>query len=218
MDRRIEAFEAADRIINKLSDNGFDITITDEIINAAYNLPDTIHYEYGASRLVVWDDECDYVVKVARDIDFEKYNQREVQIYEDAVDKGLEENFGWCACYIDPYTDDGSYEPGIYVMEFLGGFEDEIYEKAWTHRYESYCKSECLDSNSEDVLNAYQSNYSFEDDNEVMLEYMESEVEPSKVGLLDRFIYSWDITDLHPGNFLLRDDKLVICDYAGWGW
>lgn len=218
MNRKEEAFAAAQRIINKVYAAGFDITNTESFLEHAWKIAGDINYNSGASRLVVWDDECDYVVKVARGEDLERYNKHEVEIYNAAVEEGLQHNFGWCACYIEPSQDEG-YIPGIYVMEFLDGDEDDVCNDAYDYGYRSYCESNGLDMNSQEVAEDYDS-IRYEDDDTLgeLMNFLEAGMSTKEIASFETFLCKWDINDLHSGNMLYRGDRLVICDYAGWGW
>ena len=211
MDRKIEAFEAVERIINTLEEEGYDINETEALTSGHYF--GEIECEWGASRLVIWDSFYDYVIKVPLEPEYEKYCQREVDIYEAAVEEGLEENFGCCACYQNS-IEDGI---GIYVMEFLTGGEDDAYNSAWEYGYKAYCEREGLNSNSSEARERFESDYSYDYDNEMMFDFFKSQDETKAISL-DSFIYDWSINDLHPGNYLFRDNRLVICDYGGWDW
>ena len=67
LNRINEAAMAADRIINMIECAGFDITNPNSILDYPnyMNLPDGMQYAYGASRIVIWDEDyCDYVIKI----------------------------------------------------------------------------------------------------------------------------------------------------------
>lgn len=220
MDRMVEAFAAAQRMIDKLIDNDFDrITLVNDV-ESGYDLPCGMWWDRGASRMVIGDENEDYVLKIASTQGCEKYNQREVEVYQRAVEEGLEDNFAWCACYLEPYTEEGIYFPGIYVMERLDGNEDEVRDSAWVYGYQQYCKvynwlytdfSHASDYNSWSGRN-------YEDDDD-LLDYLTSFIkELDVVRKFYRFIEDERVDDLHCGNFLFRKERLVICDYAGWNW
>ena len=129
LNRINEAAMAAERIINMVEGAGFDVTDPTSIINSwdYCSMPDGMQYAYGASRIVIWDEDyCDYVIKIALSEDYEKYCYHEVEVYEAAVKEGLADNFAWCMCYAEPqYDDESKYEtPGIYVMEYVDCNED----------------------------------------------------------------------------------------------
>lgn len=217
MDRTIQAFAAAERIMNKIEQANLGSDTPHDILDVVWQggLPNGLYANYGASRLVIWDDECDYVIKMPIDSYDEKYCKREVEIYSAAVEEGLEDLFGWCACYREPEE----YKCGIYVMEFLSGNEDEIFDSAWNYGYQKFCDEYGLDSSIEDNREEYEANhYDYNTDNANMLELFESLIDGIKASLLDRFLAKWRINDLHAGNYLYRGTELVICDYAGYGW
>lgn len=217
MDRQLEACLAAERIVNAVQSAGFDLSDPQSIIHNAWsNLPDGIQYAYGASRLVLWDEDyCDYVVKIALDPDYEKYCQREVEVYAAAVQEGLADSFGWCMCYAEP--DWGNDMPGIYVMEYLDCNEDEVADDAWTYGYKEYCRSHGLDDSNYDNADEY-NDWNCEDEG-MYLDYFESEMDRDYLRAFEVFLCKWRITDLHNANFSCgKPSEMKIVDYAGWGW
>ena len=220
MDRTVKAFEAAQRIINTMREAGFedlrDLMSPTRIIDT----PDYIQWEYGATRLVVWDDECDYVVKVALDFDCEKYNEKEAEICATAEKEGFGDMFGWCKQYTAPQGKKEDYVPGIYVMEFLEGCEDDVTDSAYERGYKEFCRSNGLDESDFDSHDRYQE-YREEVDIEEQDEIMELLVEGMSVSEtydFNSFLYDNNINDLHSANVLMKGDRFVICDYAGFGW
>ena len=71
---------------------------------------------------------------------------------------------------------------------------------------------------SEEIAEDYINSYNDDKDNEILMDYFKSEMDIKESTLFERFIDRWHINDLHVGNYLLRNNKMVICDYAGWGW
>lgn len=219
MDRQLEACLAAERIINVVQSAGFDLSDPRSIIQYSWSdLPDGIQYAYGASRLVLWDEYyCDYVVKIALDPGYEKYCQREVEVYAAAVQEGLADSFGWCMCYSEPIEEVDNYVPGIYVMEYLDCNEDEVYDDAWCYGYKEYCRSNGLDASNYDNADEY-NDWNCEDEG-MYLDYFESEMGRDYLRAFEVFLCKWRITDLHQGNFSTgHPSEMKIVDYAGWGW
>ena len=219
MDRYLEACLAAERIINMVESAGFDITNPYSIINCAnYNtMPDDMQYSYGASRLVIWDDDpCDYVIKIALDEGYEKLCRHEVEVYEAACKEGLEKEFAWCMCYSNPVQYDG-YVPGIYVMEYVDCNEDEVADAIYKHGYEEYCEMHGLDSSNWDSINEYDNWYEGDHEDRV-LDYMESLMAPEYTRAFEIFMCKWWVTDIHEQNVGFKNNKMVITDYAGWNW
>ena len=224
MDRAVnkinEAFMAATRIINMVESAGFNITDPASIIYGDYSdFPEDMRYAFGASRLVIWDDDyCDYVIKIALQEDYEKYCQREVDIYKAAVKEGLEDQFAWCMCYAEPCMDDDFYNPGIYVMEYVDCNEDDIEDTTWKYGYEQYCSLNGLDSSDYNSADAY-NDWNQGDTEDMVLDYMESLMSPEYRRAFEVFMYKWWITDIHSQNVALKPDgNMVIIDYAGWNW
>lgn len=215
MNKTATAFMAAQRIIDSVKCAGFDLHNYEDIENITrygYKyFPGFIHCEWGATRLVIWDDQYDYVIKVAIEPDCEKYNQHEAEVYEAAVSAGLKDYFGWCKCYIK--SENG---PGIYVMEFLSGDESDITENAFIYCYEHYCNMYGLDASNYESMDEYDSIE--RDEKEEVRDFLESQMSTSEVHDFRIFLLKWLVNDLHAGNVLYRNKTLVICDYAGFGW
>ena len=221
MDRRInrinEACMAAEEIINAVQCAGYDLSDPNAIIHDGWGgfLGD-LRYAYGASRLVIWDEDyCDYVIKIALNPDYEKYCQREVEVYAAAVEAGLSNSFGWCMCYSEPDYDNDM--PGIYVMEYLDCNEEKVADDAWTYGYKEYCRSNGLDDSNYDNADEY--NDWNCDDEGLYLDYFESEMDRDYLRAFEVFLCKWRITDLHQANFSTgKPSEMKIVDYAGWGW
>ena len=208
MERKEVAFAAAQRILDELEEIGCSLESPDYVICKESDLPEPLHCAWGASRLVIWDNKCDYVIKVARDKDLEKYNEHEAEVYAAAVNEGLEDNFAWCACYLSPQEN----FPGVYVMEFLDGDEDMVCDSAYNYGYELYCRTHDPDDDEgyDDVRP--------DNDERELLDLVECHMTYKEANTFERFLSDWYVDDLHSGNMLFRGDRLVICDYAGWGW
>lgn len=217
MDRRIEAFAAAKRMMNALEEKEFErATLASDVMDYC-DLPDGMHWNCGASRVVILDDNEDYVLKIAISDEYEKYNQYEVKVYQNAVKEGLEENFAWCACYLEP--DEGGEMLGIYVMERLDGDEDRVSDSAWVYGYTHYCKMHNWDDSNFMHASDYNEYRYDTEDEDTLLDYFESFVSDLDIRhKLCRFIADHGLNDFHYGNFLFRGTRLVVCDYAGWGW
>lgn len=215
-ERTFKAFAAAQRIMDKLEEAGLNIYEPNDIFNADFNLIlSDLNKAWGASRIVIWDDECDYVIKIAREKYFEKYNEHEVEVYNAAINEGLEESFAWCKCYIEPSEWEDEYIPGVYVMEFLEGEEDDISSQAYQNGLSNYCKARGIEHITSDICQTYESSV---DEDEEIIELIELSIPVEKWGIFERFLIDWNVSDLHCGNVLYRGKQIVICDYAGWSW
>ena len=220
LNRINEAAMAADRIIKMVEYAGFDITDPNSIINYnSYSLmPDGMQFAYGASRLVIWDEDyCDYVIKIALDEKYEKFCQHEVEVYEAAVKEGLADNFAWCMCYSDSYYEEDRYVPGIYVMEYVECNEDTVADATYKHGYEEYCEMNGLDSSNWDSIDEYDKWYEGDSEDRV-LDYMESLMPSEYRRMFEVFMCKWWITDIHEQNVGFKGSNMIIVDYAGWNW
>ena len=222
LNRINQAARAADRILEEIECAGFDITDPSSIINYANysNMPDSLTFSYGASRIAIWDEDyCDYVIKIALDEKYEKYCQHEVEVYEAAIKEGLADNFAWCMCYAEPiYDDDGEYDaPGIYVMEYVDCNEDDVEDTTWKYGYEQYCSLNGLDSSDYNSADAY-NDWNQGETEEMVLDYMESLMSPEYRRAFEVFMCKWWITDIHTQNVGFKGSNMVIVDYAGWNW
>ena len=222
LNRINQAAMAADRIIDMLECAGFDITDPNSIISYPnyMNMPGSMTYAYGASRIAIWDEDyCDYVVKIALDEKYEKFCQHEVEVYEAAIKEGLADTFAWCMCYAEPqYNDEGEYEvPGIYVMEYVDCNEDVNSDEIWKYGYSQYCKERGLDSSSYDYADDYDE-WNCEEDDGLVLDYVESQMSDEQRRLFNVFMMKWWISDIHNQNIGHIGNRIVILDYAGWNW
>lgn len=221
MDRYLIACHAAERIVNEIESAGFDLTDAHAIIDGFWGgMIGSINYAYGASRLVLWDEDyCDYVIKIALDPSYEKYCQHEVEIYAAAEKEGVSDSFAWCMCYQEPTYADGEIDaPGIYVMEYLDCNEDEVYDDAWCHGYKEYCRSHGLDASNYDNASQYD-NWNQSDDSDLVLDLLESNMSTEYRRMFEVFMCKWEITDIHQGNIsCLHNGHRKIVDYGGWGW
>lgn len=217
--KEFEAFMAAERIIDMVRSAGFDISDPYSILNADYDMfPYDMEYSNGASRLVIWDsDYCDYVIKIALDQKFEKFNQHEVEVYRAAVKEGFADNFAWCACYQEPMICDDWYVPGIYVMEYVDCDEDAVADTTYKHGYEEYCETHGLDSSNWDSIDEYDKWYEGDSEDRV-LDYIESLMSSEYRKAFEVFMCKWWITDIHEQNVGFKGNHMVMIDYAGWGW
>ena len=222
LNRINQAAMAADRIIDMLEYAGFDLTDPNSIISYPnyMNMPGSMTYAYGASRIAIWDEDyCDYVVKIALDEKYEKFCQHEVEVYEAAIKEGLADTFAWCMCYAEPqYNDEGEYEvPGIYVMEYVDCNEDVNSDEIWKYGYSQYCKERGLDSSSYDYADDYDE-WNCEEDDGLVLDYVESQMNDEQRRLFNVFMMKWWISDIHNQNIGHIGNRVVILDYAGWNW
>lgn len=217
MDNRFErAKERIMSLISQLKEVGWNFEKGYE--NSYANIPGNIGEASGASRQVFWDyDHEDFVLKVGLAPTDEKYCEKEVEVYNAAVEAGLEKYFGWTAriCEVDGV--------GIYAMEFLCCDEERVSDDSYNYHYKLFCEDEGLDPDTDEsheawdnvCENSWSNSY---DNNDGIREWLLDGVSCITSGSLDEFLESHNINDLHSANIGYRDDTPVIADYAGWGW
>lgn len=192
------------------------------------NMFSDITVEYGATRIVIIQDDVPYVLKIQDDDSEFDYGKNEVTVYQKAAEQGLEKYFAWVMkafTLILPfeYRADDSDEMihsetkrDIYVMERCDMDEDAMTQNSIDHAYHAWLAEEeledCAESRErwEDECDEdYLSNQ------EAMLEYAEDEW-GNAAWDVSEFLDSMYVNDCHSGNFGWRNDELVICDYAGY--
>jgi len=214
MRNRIEAIEYAMNLFNELIDCGFDPSQPNSI--SLINLPSDIEWASGATRVVVWRIGADYVIKFGWDAGDEKYCAREYEIYRDAVKFGVSDYFGWCERAIEP---ENNYGIGVYVMEYLNCDEETIDDSSFELAFHNYCEENGVEENSDSREDFSEWYWESDESTDTPLEYFLNEIKDcAKRHDVDEFVCNEDISDLHAGNFGYRDDTLVICDYASYGW
>lgn len=212
MDTRFtEAYNRIRELMTTLDYLGFDIN--DPWTIESINLPEEIGYAHGATRMVIWDkNNPDYVAKIALTVDNEKYCQKEVELYEAAVEAGLESHFAWCA---EIYCHG---EKSVYAMEYLECDYDQMDSESYQWGYKRYCADYDLDTEAQESKDKFSDYYWSDSGESLVIEWFESHLARPIAAKLDRFIYDHDIEDIHNGNIGYRGNQLVLCDYAGYGW
>jgi len=211
MDRFTEAYNRIHELMNVLMAAGFDIN--DPWSFESLDVPENINFATGATRLVVWDeDNPDYVAKIALTEEDEKYCIHEVELYNAAVEAGLEEHFAWCA----EIYDYGVHS--VYAMEYLDCDTASIDSESYQWGYERYCLDNDLDSESDNSKEKFSDYYWSSNWEDLVLDWFEDKlIKPIAIKFND-FILDYDISDIHAGNVGYRKNQLVLCDYAGYGW
>lgn len=173
-----------------------------------------IFFFFGASKLVIVDEESDWVIKLSFDcsVDVDEgmesdYCKRELYNYEKACEEGVEKFFAEI-CMVGEV--DGIE---VYLQEKLkvdDGVEkdvDQIFRDYVYNLDESYYD----DIEDEDERSAILTDDVYDMDEGERIEAI--------FGFDERlitFIENNDINDLHSGNFGYRGADLVIMDYSGW--
>ena len=174
----------------------------------------------GCTKLVIGDDNCDYVIKFCTEGHDYDYCAREVEIYNEAVRAGYADKFAWCAKLFD-YDFNESFSLPVYVMEWCQCSYDMIDDEMDDWHYTKYCSSRHTEKN-DDMFEKY-----LNSDERCHRDYGERMMEWAfSVWGLDynsedyafcRFMQKMYINDIHAGNWGWCNNRLVLVDYSGYG-
>ena len=178
----------------------------------------------GCTKLVIGDDNCDYIIKFSPyEYDYD-YCAREVEIYNEAVRAGHADKFAWCAKLFD-YEFNDWYTLPVYVMEWCQCSYDMIDDEMDDWHYTKYCSSHHTEKN-DDMFEKYLNSDErcHKDYGERMMEWAYSvwgldynaPVDP-EVDTIAKFMRRMFINDIHAGNWGWHNNKLVLVDYSGYG-
>ena len=173
----------------------------------------------GATKFVIGDEGCDYVIKFCPQGDDYDYCAREVEVYEEAVRAGYADKFAWCAKLFD-YDFNESMNIPVYVMEWCKCSYDMIDDEMDDWHYTQYCSSHNLNK-GDDAFEKYCSEgRSGKDYQERMMEWAFSVWGLDYHGedyAICNFMKRMFINDIHAGNWGWCNNKLVLVDYSGYG-
>jgi hypothetical protein len=175
----------------------------------------------GATKFVIGDDNCDYIIKFCPREEGYDYCAREVEIYEEAKEYGYGDKFAWCAHLFD-YGFNEYTNLDVYVMEWCKCGYDMIDDEMDDYHFTKYCASHNIDKKADGAYDEYDSKdrFSGEHDERVMewafsvwgLDYHN----PEHYGICN-FMRMMRINDIHAGNWGWCDNRLVLTDYSGYG-
>lgn len=181
-------------------------------------LPAGVYAASGCTRMVFWEEDSDFVYKVAIDPTECDYSKSEVFIYNHAVDEGLEEFFAWTAKAAEWETEYGIVP--IYVMRRCECDSDALTNSSYRYAYSEYCREEgydewaLTDEQKDDVDNHV--DWDECGDTESILNYI-YEVYGRRASDLIDFIDRYNINDTHAGNWGTYNGALILIDYGGYG-
>ena len=173
----------------------------------------------GATKFVIGDDNCDYIIKFCPNGSDYDYCAREVEVYEEAVRAGYADKFAWCD-YLFDYNFNESFSLPVYVMEWCQCSYDMIDDEMDDWHYTQYCSSHNLNK-GDDAFEKYCSEGRNDKDyQERMMEWAFSVWGLNYHGedyAICNFMKKMFINDIHAGNWGWCDNKLVLVDYSGYG-
>lgn len=159
---------------------------------------ENIAFYWGASKLVIVDEDNDWVLKIPFCDKSRDYCAVEAENYKKAVEAGVEEPFAACYFLME-------YEGApCYVMEKINcdeqAVESDFLDKLSGQMSEDEI-SDCLGSMDTD---------------EILDQLLEFYYEAGFLQKINAFLSVNSINDLHTGNLGYRGDKLVLVDYSGY--
>lgn len=180
--------------------------------DSANNLDFDIDFECGATKGVIIDHDCGYVIKLPfRDRDGFDYCKAEWRNYCVAESQGLAEFFA----FMDFLGFFHNYP--IYIQELVDCDEYNISDRAWSSSFNSYCMNNGYDKEDAEVIDEF-SDYFYSWDSCEQTEALFEEEWGADFDKLTIFFEDNHINDLHSGNLGYRGDKLILIDYSGFGW
>lgn len=178
----------------------------------------------GATRIVIGDDRCDWVLKIGMDRSDFDYGALEVETYEDAVREGIDKCFAQVEllCRYEFHDADGNTEIfPVYIMECCACGYDQISDDSCNYHFTSFCEENGLDQQSDESWDEF---YHVHDDcqyadSEGMMEYALSvmRLTDEEKDIFFNVLTAHYVNDLHAGNWGYRDNMIVLIDYAGYG-
>ena len=172
--------------------------------NSPYENLENISYFYGATKLVVIDDDNDWVLKIPFCDNACDYCALEAENYKKAIEAGVEEVFAACYFLME-------YE-GVpcYIMEKVS-CDEETVESDF---YEIGSNKHSSEMN-EDEIYSYLGSMDGEEIIDQLLEFYYDEGFLQEINI---FLSRNKINDLHTGNVGYRGTNLVFVDYSGFNF
>ena len=174
----------------------------------------------GATKYVIGDDNCDYIIKFCPREEGYDYCAREVEIYEEAKEHGYGDKFAWCA-HLFEYDFNEYTSLDVYVMEWCQCSYDMIDDEMDDWHYTRFCSSNGITKGDDDAYERYTDSRDNCDEtySERMLEWAfdcwGGEYSSSSDFVI--FMRNMFINDIHAGNWGWCNNRLVLVDYSGYG-
>ena len=163
---------------------------------------ENISYSYGATKLVIIDDDNDWVLKIPFCDKACDYCALEAENYKKAVEAGVEEGFAACYFLME-------YEGApCYIMEKVSCDEETVESDFY-----EIGSNKFSDEMNEDEIYSYLGSMDGDEIVDQLLEFYYDEGFLKKVNI---FLSQNKINDLHTGNVGYRGEQLVLTDYSGF--
>ena len=179
-----------------------------------------LQFSNGATRLVMWSEDEEYVIKIQFNEDHEyygnNYNELELAAYNAAVENGWEDMFAPIAKLFD-YSFTDSIRVGVYAMAYCDcdqyGIEDETYRRS----FDKYCKEYGRDPEDRETQEEFSDDWCEYDGNYIESALSYNGYQEHDYDKFCDFLRNQRINDLHSGNWGYLDGRLVLVDYSGYG-
>ena len=204
-----------------------------ELICAGYSAPDideclewdvnggTYWARSGATKVVIGDEDCDYVIKFQPEkLNFD-YCGYEAKVCAEAEKRGYGKHFAWTAYLFDyDFYYDGEVKTiAIYVSECCDCDAYEVEARTSKHSYVSFCDVNGYIIDSDEAREAWDASDSCECDDEAIVSWACEEwgVDYDGEDTVITFLRDMKVNDLHCGNWGWCGGELVLVDYSGFG-
>jgi hypothetical protein len=170
--------------------------------NSSYEDLGNISYFHGVTKLVIVDEDNDWVLKIPFSNKACDYCALEAENYKKAVEAGVEEGFAACYFLME-------YEGApCYIMEKVI-CDEEVVESDFYEIGSNKLSSEM----DEDEIYSYLGSM---DSYEIVDQLLEFYYDEGFLGDIYNFLSENEINDLHTGNVGYRGTNLVFVDYSGY--
>lgn len=174
----------------------------------------------GATRLIIWDEYEDCVIKIQFDEGHNhydnNYNELELAAYNAAVENGWEDMFAPVAKLFD-YSFTDSIRVGVYAMAFCDCNQDEVENESYRRNFDKYCKEYGRDPDDEETQEEFSEDWYDYDGNYIESALAYNGYQEHDYDKFCEFLRNQRINDLHSGNWGYLDGRLVLVDYSGYG-
>jgi hypothetical protein len=171
----------------------------------------------GCTRLVMGDDNCDYVIKFQRPCDEIDYGALEVSTYEAAVAAGYADKFVWCD-HLMAYEYEGDII-NVYVYKYAQCSYDMISDDSYDYHFRAFCEQEGIDYKDDKSCDEWYRKDGDYTSTRAMLEFAGNfwHYNTEQLSKFIDFLAENHVNDLHCGNWGYDNNMLVLTDYAGYG-
>lgn len=185
-----------------------------EYANKAHFSSNTgITVEYGCTKAVFINDDCEWVLKtnIKKNIEDKYYDycRKEADNFKVACETHIDEYFATCYFYKEVNGRE------FYVQEMVAVDEESFSSSCYDYVSSRYSKDyEYIEDEEERSYRIDELSYDMPDDERICAIFCD--IPNDKISAIIDFIDNMRINDLHVGNFGYRGEQPVIMDYSGY--